>query len=159
MPSHSTVTNESLGVSQIDTLDPQKRSDGHPSPNTEVQGDAKPSDASFNQWEVGADVKHNPVPSTSEVSKGTILGSTSSCWGGQAQGNANVGLGISQGTGYQTMMRTQPLLLGMQAVVITSQVMPQSDCPAKETTTIFITWIQYLVRLRIFGTGRQHTVV
>ncbi|KAF5753025.1 zinc finger CCCH domain-containing protein 44 [Tripterygium wilfordii] len=101
MPSQSTGTNESLGVSQIVTLDPQKRSGGHPSPNADVQGDAKPSDASVNQREAEADVKHHRVPSKSEVSKGTVFGSASSSRGGQAQGNANVSLGISQGTGCQ----------------------------------------------------------
>ncbi|OAY57489.1 zinc finger CCCH domain-containing protein 44 isoform X2 [Manihot esculenta] len=57
MPSQSTVTEEPLGLWQTDVLNPQNSFSGHSSSSAEVEGDAKPSDVSVNQWETRSDLE------------------------------------------------------------------------------------------------------
>ncbi|KAL4644267.1 hypothetical protein ACB092_02G152500 [Castanea dentata] len=96
VPSQSTVTDEPHGVSGADVLDPQKRSSGHSSTSFEVEGDAKPSDISVNQWESGSDIQPTP-PSTASWDMGTTdwrVGSESTATSyGAVQGGANLGWG------------------------------------------------------------------
>ncbi|KAK7820219.1 zinc finger ccch domain-containing protein 19 [Quercus suber] len=96
VPSQSTVTDEPRGVSGADVLDPQKRSSGHSSTSFEVEGDAKRSDISVNQWESGSDIQPTP-PSTASWDMGTTdwrVGSESTATSyGAVQGGANLGWG------------------------------------------------------------------
>ncbi|GAV75905.1 SWIB domain-containing protein/GYF domain-containing protein/Plus-3 domain-containing protein [Cephalotus follicularis] len=56
MPSHLTVIEEPVGISQGDILGPQKNSNGCSPMSAGTEEDGKPSDVSVNQYEVGSDI-------------------------------------------------------------------------------------------------------
>lgn len=108
VPSQSTVTEEPHGV-----LGPQKRSTGHSPTSFEVEGDAKPSDISVNQWEAGSDVQPTPLSTASldmaaadttwrvgsestATSWEAVQGSANLGWGGLDHRSINIGLGTGQ---------------------------------------------------------------
>ncbi|PON71553.1 p53 negative regulator [Parasponia andersonii] len=64
LPHQSNVTDEPIGKGNADAIDRDKRSKGHPSAvSTEVEGDAKHSDVSVNQWEATTEIQP-AAPST-----------------------------------------------------------------------------------------------
>ncbi|XP_006466899.1 zinc finger CCCH domain-containing protein 44 isoform X2 [Citrus sinensis] len=96
--SHSTVTDEPIGVSQAEVLDPHKRSDGRSSMSAEVEEDTKPSDDSINQCEVGSKIQPALPPVTSwditAMDASWSLGSeTASISQGAVHGNSNLAMG------------------------------------------------------------------
>ncbi|KAG2694263.1 hypothetical protein I3843_08G129400 [Carya illinoinensis] len=112
-PSQSTVTDEPDGVRHADVLDPPKRSNRHSSTIVEVEGDAKRTDISVNQWGSRSEIQP-PPPSTeswhiSATDTTWRVGSESTAnswrlaqgspnlgWGGSNQSNTNVGSGPVQ---------------------------------------------------------------
>lgn len=114
VPSQSTVTEEPHGVvCQADVLGPQKRSTGHSPTSIEVEGDAKPSDISVNQWEAGSDIQPTPLSTASwdvaapdstwrvgsestATSYEAEQGSANMGWGGLDQRSMNIGWGTGQ---------------------------------------------------------------
>lgn len=65
LPPQTNVTDEPLRVGNPDVLDTEKRSTANPSLSPEVEGDAKHSDVSVNQWEASADIQPSAPPTTS----------------------------------------------------------------------------------------------
>ncbi|KAL9461686.1 hypothetical protein AB3S75_004642 [Citrus x aurantiifolia] len=114
--SHSTVTDEPIGVSQAEVLDPHKRSDGRSSMSAEVEEDTKPSDDSINQCEVGSKIQPALPPVTSwditvmdaswslgsetaNISQGAVHGNSNLAMGGFSQERIeDMGLGAAQWT-------------------------------------------------------------
>ncbi|KAA8531947.1 hypothetical protein F0562_006336 [Nyssa sinensis] len=111
-PSESTTTDEPLGTSQADVIDPVNWSSGQSSTSTEVDGETKPG-ISINHWEAGSNIQP-PVSSTTsqemidtgtaqragseamDTGWGTIQGNMNPDWGGLAQENTNMGWGTGQ---------------------------------------------------------------
>lgn len=96
--SHSTVTDEPIGVSQVEVLDTHKRSDGRSSMSAEVEEDTKPSDDSINQCEVGSKIQPALPPVTSwdisTMDASWSLGSeTANISQGAVHGNSNLAMG------------------------------------------------------------------
>ncbi|KAK8663967.1 hypothetical protein V6N13_083772 [Hibiscus sabdariffa] len=56
LSSQSTMTNETIGVSESEVLDGQKSSGRHSSPSVEMNEDKWPSDVPVNQYEAGSDM-------------------------------------------------------------------------------------------------------
>jgi hypothetical protein len=113
--SQSTVTEEPHGVCQADVLGPQKRSTGHSPISMEVEGDARASDISVNQWEGGSGSDIQPTrlstaswdiaaPDTTwrvgsestATSWEAAQGSANFGWGGLDQRSINIGCGTGQ---------------------------------------------------------------
>ncbi|XP_015889668.3 zinc finger CCCH domain-containing protein 44 isoform X1 [Ziziphus jujuba] len=111
LPPRSTMSDEPLGVGKADVLDPQNRSNGHSATSVEVEGDAKHSDVSVNQWEVqpaapstagwdvaAIDTTWNARSESANTDWGAVQGNPSIGWGGLDQGSAVMAWGACQGT-------------------------------------------------------------
>eukprot|EP00257_Ricinus_communis_P023591 XP_015583618.1 zinc finger CCCH domain-containing protein 44 [Ricinus communis] len=57
LPSRSNLSEEPLGLWHTDALNSQKSFSGHSSSSAEVEGDAKPSDSSVNQWDIQSEIQ------------------------------------------------------------------------------------------------------
>lgn len=103
MHSHSTVTDEQLGVSQVDGLDLQKSSVGHSSTSAEAEEDRKPSVDSVNQCEPVSNQQQPPLPPVTTLSMAIPdttwrLGlAPTNVSQGMLQGSSNLGGNMSLG--------------------------------------------------------------
>ncbi|XVF59731.1 hypothetical protein PTKIN_Ptkin07bG0299300 [Pterospermum kingtungense] len=116
MPSQSTVTNETFGVSHSEVLDPQRSSGGHSSTSASMDEDKRPGDVSVNQYESGSDMQPPATsvttwgmatvdtawragPETTSTNWGAAQGNQSFNWGGLHQAaTTNVSWGTGQAT-------------------------------------------------------------